>query len=216
MDNFKQWKDFLLPYKFALDELQTKINIIAEEAKFMNDYNPMEHIKTRLKTPQSIMQKLKRKNIEPTLKNAKLKLFDIAGLRIVCPFTTDIYIIHHQLLKRTDINVVEVKDYIRFPKPNGYQSLHMIIKVPITLSTGVEHVYAEIQLRTLAMDFWASIEHKIFYKYGKAIPAYLEKELKEAAHTANLMDIKMKRIHEEVKLMKQENDDEVYLYLQQP
>ncbi len=199
MENREIWRRFLLPYKFALDELKTKINIMAEEAKYLNDYNPIEHIQTRIKNVESIKAKLERKNIVSTLPHAKESIFDIAGMRIVCSFVTDIYDIFTQLSNRKDIKIIEVKDYIRSPKPNGYQSLHLIIKIPVTLSHGIENIYAEIQLRTLAMDFWASLEHKIYYKYDKKIPSYLEKELLTAAQTAKLMDEKMMRIHEEVK-----------------
>ncbi|TPG71477.1 GTP pyrophosphokinase family protein [Brevibacillus laterosporus] len=199
MEDVQKWSHFLLPYKFALDELKTKINIMAEEAKYLNDYNPIEHIKTRIKSPESIMAKLERKNIVPSLLSSKSHLFDIAGMRIVCSFVNDIYDIYDQLINRKDIKIMEVKDYIKSPKPNGYQSLHLIVQIPVTLSHGIENVYAEIQLRTLAMDFWASLEHKIYYKYDKRIPNYLEKDLLEASQTAKLMDEKMMSIHDEVK-----------------
>ncbi|MDG5788965.1 GTP pyrophosphokinase family protein [Evansella sp. AB-P1] len=201
MEEFKKWSSFLLPYKFALDELKTKINIMVEEAKYMKDYSMIEHIKTRLKSPKSIISKLERKGFSPVITEAKNHLFDIAGLRIVCSFSSDVYEIYNMLLKRKDIKVLEVKDYIRFPKPNGYQSLHMIIEIPITLSDRVENVYVEIQIRTLAMDFWASLEHKIYYKYNKEIPDHLKIELKDAADTAKLMDEKMRTIRDEVQLL---------------
>ncbi len=199
IEDMKQWSLLLLPYKFALDELKTKMNIMAEETMYMNDSNPIEHIKTRIKKVNSIQAKLERKNIAPTMKNAKDSIFDIAGMRIVCSFITDIYDIYARLSKRNDIKIIEVKDYIKSPKSNGYQSLHIIVQVPVTLSYGIEQVYAEIQLRTLAMDFWASLEHKIYYKYDKEIPGNLEKELLKAAQTAKLMDEKMMGIREEVR-----------------
>ncbi|MGJ9382778.1 GTP pyrophosphokinase [Salipaludibacillus neizhouensis] len=197
----KIWKAFLLPYKFALDEMKTKINIMVEEAKYMRDENMIEHVKTRLKTPESIVSKLNRKKLKVSVSSARENLYDIAGVRVVCPFSSDVYDMYELLMKRKDLCVVDVKDYIRFPKPNGYQSLHMIIEVPITLSDRVEYVNVEVQLRTLAMDFWASLEHKIYYKYDKTIPKHLEKGLLEAAKTASAMDEKMKDIHDEVKRM---------------
>lgn len=208
--DLQEWKKFLLPYKFALDELKTKVNIMAEEAELIYEYNPIEHLKSRIKTPESIIKKLQRKQYALDLAEAKEKIFDIAGLRIICSFTTDIYTIYRYIVGRTDLKVVEVRDYIENPKPNGYQSLHIIVQIPITLSSGIEHVYAEIQLRTLAMDFWASLEHKIYYKYNKKIPDHLEKELLEAAQTAALMDKKMKHIHDEIQNI---DRTEVYSHL---
>lgn len=199
MEDISRRSHFFLPYKFALDELKVKISIMAEEAKYFNNYNPIEHIKTRIKSYDSIMAKLERKNFSSLLANAKSHLFDIAGMRIICSFVNDIYDIYAKLVKRNDIKIMEVRDYIKSPKPNGYQSLHLIVQIPVTLSHGIENVYAEIQLRTLAMDFWASLEHKIYYKYDKKIPSYLESELLEAAQTAKLMDEKMMSIHNEVK-----------------
>ncbi|WP_280770164.1 GTP pyrophosphokinase [Salipaludibacillus daqingensis] len=192
------WKNFLLPYKFALDELRTKVNIMVEETKYMEEDSLIEHVKTRLKTPQSMMDKLERKGIEPTVANAKANLFDVAGMRIVTPFKSDVYHLYELMMNRNDLKIMEVKDYIRFPKANGYQSMHLIVQVPITLSKGMEHVYVEVQIRTLAMDFWASLEHKIYYKYQSDIPQYLEKGLKEAADTVKEMDEKMKVIHDAV------------------
>lgn len=200
-EKLKVWKSFLLPYKFALDEMKTKINIMVEEAKYMRDESMIEHVKTRLKTPESIVAKLDRKNLEVSVKSAKRNLYDIAGVRIVCPFSSDVYEMYELMMKRKDLRIIEVKDYIRFPKPNGYQSLHLIVEVPITLSDRVEYIFVEIQLRTLAMDFWASLEHKIYYKYDKDIPKHLEAGLLEAAKTASSMDEKMKDIHDEVKRM---------------
>ncbi|WP_426952628.1 GTP pyrophosphokinase [Bacillus mycoides] len=202
MEDVRKWGQFLLPYKFALDEMTTKINIIAEEAKYLKNHNQIEHIKTRLKSFESIQLKLDRKGITPTMSNSREQLYDIAGMRIICSFVNDIYDIYSQLSKRNDIKIVQVKDYIENPKSNGYQSLHVIVQIPVTLSQKVETVYVEIQLRTLAMDFWASLEHKIYYKYDKKIPFYLEQELIEAAKTAKSLDEKMRDIHIRVEGLK--------------
>ncbi|QWH04187.1 GTP pyrophosphokinase family protein (plasmid) [Bacillus mycoides] len=202
MEDVRKWGQFLLPYKFALDEMTTKINIIAEEAKYLKNHNQIEHIKTRLKSFESIQLKLDRKGISPTMSNSREQLYDIAGMRIICSFVNDIYDIYSQLSKRNDIKIVQVKDYIENPKSNGYQSLHVIVQIPVTLSQKVETVYVEIQLRTLAMDFWASLEHKIYYKYDKKIPFYLEQELIEAAKTAKSLDEKMRDIHIRVEGLK--------------
>ncbi|MFK4378626.1 putative GTP pyrophosphokinase [Bacillus sp. RC218] len=202
MEDVRKWGQFLLPHKFALDEMTTKINIIAEEAKYLKNHNQIEHIKTRLKSFESIQLKLDRKGISPTMSNSREKLYDIAGMRIICSFVNDIYDIYSQLSKRNDIKIVQVKDYIENPKSNGYQSLHVIVQIPVTLSQKVETVYVEIQLRTLAMDFWASLEHKIYYKYDKKIPFYLEQELIDAAKTAKSLDEKMRDIHVRVEGLK--------------
>ncbi|EEL67703.1 GTP pyrophosphokinase family protein (plasmid) [Bacillus mycoides] len=202
MEDVRKWGQFLLPYKFALDEMTTKINIIAEEAKYLKNHNQIEHIKTRLKSFESIQLKLDRKGISPTMSNSREQLYDIAGMRIICSFVNDIYDIYSQLSKRNDIKIVQVKDYIENPKSNGYQSLHVIVQIPVTLSQKVETVYVEIQLRTLAMDFWASLEHKIYYKYDKKIPFYLEQELIDAAKTAKSLDEKMRDIHVRVEGLK--------------
>ena len=201
MDNsdFVHWRKFLLPYKFALDEIQTKINIIKEEAKYIVNYDPIEHVRIRLKTPDSIIEKLKRKGLPVDFSASETHLSDIAGVRIICSFVSDIYYIYELISRHKDMKIIQVKDYIKNPKPNGYQSFHLIVEKPIFLSNGTKYVKAEIQIRTLAMDFWASTEHKIFYKYDKDIPAYLKGDLKEAADLVKELDQKMKRVNEEIK-----------------
>lgn len=203
------WKHVLLPYKFALDELKTKINIMVEETKYLEEDNLIEHVKTRLKTPKSITDKLERKGINPSVENAEAHLFDIAGMRIVTPFKSDVYDLYDLMMKRTDLTIVEVKDYIRFPKQNGYQSMHLIVQVPITLSKGIKKVHVEVQIRTLAMDFWASLEHQIYYKYDSQIPQHLEQGLKEAADKVKEMDDKMETIHREVGELDKEDVDKL-------
>ena len=192
------WKAFVLPYTFALEELKTKFEIMNREAQFLEDYNPFEHIKTRLKQPKSIIKKLERKNLVPTVENAQQHLFDIIGIRITCCFVEDIYYLKNLIEKRTDMEIIEVKDYIATPKPNGYKSLHMIIKYPLVLNAGTQDVFAEIQLRTLAMDFWASLEHKMYYKYEGNIPEYLKQELHDAAMKAEELDNKMASIRQDI------------------
>lgn len=197
---------FMMTYKFALDEMNTKINILKEEFEYANEYNPIEHTTSRLKSPESIFQKVRRKDIDFTLDSIKENIFDIAGIRITCSFRSDIYRISNMLLNQKDIEMVEMKDYIKEPKPNGYQSLHLIVKVPVFMSDGEEIVPVEIQIRTIAMDFWASLEHKIYYKYNNDIPARLKMELKEAAIAADELDLKMERLHKEISKIK-ENDE---------
>ncbi|MBS4209239.1 GTP pyrophosphokinase family protein [Bacillus sp. FJAT-50079] len=198
----------MMAYKFALDEMNTKINILKEEFHYIHEYSPIEHTSSRLKSPESILKKVARKNIAMSLPAIKENIHDIAGIRITCAFRSDIYRLSEMLLRQKDIEVIELKDYIKNPKPNGYQSLHLIVKVPVFMSDREEQVLVEIQIRTIAMDFWASLEHKIYYKYDKEIPARLTMELKEAAMAATELDQKMERLHEEVSEIKAEDDDE--------
>lgn len=199
----KEMTRFMLAYKFSLDEVGTKINILEEEFQMIHEYNPIEHVSTRLKSPESIMRKALRKNIALTLPSIKENMKDIAGIRINCSFNSDIYKVSAMIQKQKDIEVVECKDYIKTPKPNGYRSLHLILKLPVFLSDRVEHVFVEVQIRTIAMDFWASLEHKIFYKYNKTVPPKITQELKEAAESANELDHKMENIHIEINELKQ-------------
>ena len=193
---------FLMIYKFAIDEVNTKINILNEEFKYIHDYNPIENISSRVKSSESILQKAKRKKCELSLKTIKENIKDIAGIRITCSFISDVCAVCEMLQKQKDIEVIEYKDYIKYPKPNGYQSLHMIIKIPVFMSDSVEHTYVEVQIRTIAMDFWASLEHKIYYKFNEAIPEKFTRELKEAALSALALDKNMERIHKEVNAIK--------------
>ncbi|WP_028610394.1 GTP pyrophosphokinase [Paenibacillus harenae] len=197
-DQLKQWAHFFLTYKFALDAVETKLNILNEEFQFIHDYNPIEHMKTRIKTPESVMQKLRRKGLDITLEDAKKHIRDIAGVRIICSFSNDIYQIVEMISKQSDVRVVEVKDYVRSPKPNGYQSIHLIIEIPVFLTNRKENVLVEIQIRTIAMDFWASLEHKIYYKFNEQIPPHIQQQLKGSASMIDSLDKQMLALNEEV------------------
>ncbi|EZH65074.1 GTP pyrophosphokinase [Bacillaceae bacterium JMAK1] len=186
---------FMMTYKFALDEMDTKINILQEEFQYVHDYNPIEHISTRLKSPESILEKAQRKKLPLNLATIRNELNDIAGIRINCSFQKDIYKIKDMLSAHQDLRVVEVKDYIQEPKENGYRSLHLIAELPVYMSDRVEHVAVEIQIRTVAMDFWASLEHKIFYKFGEVVPNDMRHELKEVADIAAQLDTRMEGLH---------------------
>jgi putative GTP pyrophosphokinase len=202
---------FMMAYKFALDEMTTKINILRDEFNYIHDYNPIEHVKTRLKSPESIFGKVQRKGLELNLNNIKGNIKDIAGMRITCAFISDIYEISMMIANQKDIRIVEYKDYIKNPKPNGYQSLHMIVEIPIFMSDREELTCVEIQIRTIAMDFWASLEHKIYYKYNKAVPQKMLDELKTTAEMATLLDNKMENLHKEMKKMKLADEAEEML-----
>lgn len=197
-EEFLIWTDLLIKYESAIQEISTKINILNNEFKMLHDYNPIEHIKTRIKKPKSIVQKLISKGLEPTAENIMDNLKDIAGVRIICSFTEDIYSIFNILSKQDDINIIEVKDYIKNPKENGYRSLHAIITIPVFLSTGTVDVPVEIQIRTIAMDFWASLEHKLYYKYRNKTLDHISDELRECADMITVLDNKMIDIRKEI------------------
>lgn len=199
---------FIMPYKFALDEINTKINILKEEFSYLHDYNPIEHVNSRLKSIESIIKKVSRKKIDPSLQSIKKEILDIAGVRITCSFISDIYKLKNMLESQQDIEVIAYKDYIKNPKPNGYRSLHLLVKIPISLSDRVEMVPVEIQIRTIAMDFWASLEHKIFYKYNKDIPKELLDELKDAATTSYELDVRMEHLNDKIDAFKQIDQQE--------
>lgn len=197
-DEIDQWKSLMFLYNSALKEISTKIEILNNEFIHIYNYNPIEHIKSRLKTPESIVKKLKRSNLEVTLENMKEKLNDIAGIRIICSFTSDIYQIADMISRQSDVTVLYVKDYIKMPKANGYKSYHMVVTIPIHLSSGPVETKVEIQIRTVAMDFWASLEHKIYYKLEGEAPDYLQQELKACAMMVDVLDAKMFSLNEAI------------------
>ncbi|WP_245934560.1 GTP pyrophosphokinase [Arthrobacter psychrolactophilus] len=189
---------FMLNYQFAIEEVMTKINILKTEFEHLHDYSPIEHVSSRLKSPESLLEKARRRDIPLTFESLSANVLDVAGVRIVCSFQSDAYWLAKMIGSQQDITVVAIKDYIANPKPNGYKSLHLIVRVPIFLSESIQNMHVELQIRTVAMDFWASLEHKIYYKYDHAIPASILAELKDAAAVASRLDTKMERIHEDV------------------
>lgn len=201
----KELKRFLLSYRFGLEEVMTKINILRQDFQYIHEYNPIEHVKSRVKSPESILKKINRKNLEISIPSIKENIRDIAGIRIVCSFISDIYTISEMIQNQKDLKIVECKDYIKNPKPNGYQSLHLILQIPVFMSDGVEEVYVEVQIRTIGMDFWASLEHKIFYKYNRDIPQKLIDELREAAVTTSQLEKRMEILNQEIEKIKQIN-----------
>ncbi len=204
----KELTRFSMSYKFGLEEVMTKINILKEEFQYIHDYNPIEHVKSRIKSPESIVKKLYRKGLEFSLPSIKENIKDIAGIRIVCSFVTDIYKIADMLMNQKDLKTIKFKDYIKNPKPNGYQSLHLILQVPVFMSDRVEDVCVEVQIRTIGMDFWASLEHKIYYKYNKEVPQRLKDELNEAAITVAQLDRRMENLNKEITKIKDSDSTE--------
>ena len=191
-----KWETLMFTYESALKEIATKIDILNNEFIKIHNYNPIEHVTSRIKSSESIVKKLKRHGLEVNMDNMQNCLSDIAGIRIVCSFTSDIYRIADRISSQSDIQVLTVKNYIANPKPNGYKSYHMVVSVPVYLSTGPVNVKVEIQIRTIAMDFWASLEHKLRYK--KEIPEFekdsLQKELFECAQMINTLDQRMEAV----------------------
>ncbi|MBC7557787.1 MAG: GTP pyrophosphokinase family protein [Dermatophilaceae bacterium] len=188
----------MMSYKFATDEMMTKINILKEEFSSIHDYSPIEHVSSRLKSPEGILQKAVRTGCPIELGEIRDHIQDIAGIRITCSFVSDTYRVCDMLTSQQDVTVLKIKDYIATPKPNGYRSLHLLVAVPVFMSDRVQPVTVEIQIRTIAMDFWASLEHKIHYKYGGSVPEDLLVDLTQAADVASRLDVKMERLHERV------------------
>ncbi|MFW6368312.1 MAG: GTP pyrophosphokinase [Spirochaetota bacterium] len=182
-------------YRFALQEMSTRIDILKQEFESMHEYTPIEHVSERVKSPDSILRKAQRRGLPTTIEAIRESVRDIAGIRISCSFVNDIYRVASMLVQQNDIEVAEYKDYIECPKPTGYRSLHLIVQVPIHLSDRVERVYVEVQLRTVAMDFWASLEHKIHYKYDHDVPEQLLEELRSVAEDVDRLDRRMEHIH---------------------
>lgn len=198
-DEEEEWNRALLMYDSVLKEISTKLEILNNEFKLAHQYNPIEHITSRLKSAESIARKIRLKGKELTVENILRYINDVAGVRIICSFTSDIYRIADAIAKQDDVTVLKVKDYIAHPKPNGYTSYHMIVSIPIFLSNDVIDTKCEIQIRTIAMDFWASLEHKIYYKFEGKAPDGIRDELRECANIISFLDQKMLSINEDVK-----------------
>ncbi|WP_261622914.1 GTP pyrophosphokinase [Nesterenkonia marinintestina] len=194
----RQLTEFQLHYKFGMDEVLTKINILREEFEHTRDYSPIEHVNFRLKSLDRILDKVQRYGIQPDLSVVRDRIRDIAGIRITCSFVSDSYWVAEMLCSQPDVRVIEVKDYISRPKPNGYRSLHVILQVPVFLSDRTEFVYVEVQIRTVAMDFWASLEHKIYYTYSGEVPEDIVADLYDAAQRARALDRQMADIRDRV------------------
>lgn len=195
----EEFTRFRMCYEFAIEEISTKINILRREFENIHSYSPIEHVRSRLKTPESLMAKVQRCDCELTVPAIRARVRDIAGIRITCSFISDVYWIASMLTQQPDVTLVQTKDYIANPKPNGYRSLHLIVQVPVFLSDRTEQVFVEIQIRTIAMDFWASVEHKLFYKYDRELPAHLKAELDDAARVAAELDERMGHLRDEIR-----------------
>ena len=197
-DDIDSWTEVTLIYKSALKQISTKLEILNDEFQHVHRYNPIEHIKSRIKTPESIVKKLKKHGYESTIGNMVKYVNDIAGIRVICSFTSDIYQIAEMISNQSDINVISVKDYIVNPKPSGYKSYHMLVSVPVYLSDKIEDTKVEIQIRTVAMDFWASLEHKIHYKFEGNAPDHIKEQLVECSRIVSDLDTRMLNLNKEI------------------
>lgn len=201
LDGSRPFLSLMTYYGCALREVETKLQVLNDEFKLNHDRNPIESIKSRMKTPRSIIEKLERKGIdaavlspEEYIETIERELFDIAGIRVICSFPDDIYKIADQLISQDDITLIRSKDYILSPKPNGYRSLHLIVEVPVFFSSGKRNMKVEVQLRTMAMDFWASLDHKLRYKKDLSNHEDIAEELKKCADVINATDYRMQQI----------------------
>jgi len=195
LQNMQPFINLMMNYECALMEIETKLKVLNTEFAMQHNRNPFESIKCRLKKPISIVEKMKKKGLDITIDNIENALTDIAGIRVICSFPEDIYAVSELLTKQDDIRVVCVKDYIRNPKANGYRSLHLIVEIPIFLSNEKKYMKVEVQFRTIAMDFWASLDHKLKYKKNNLKhPDIIAQELKKCADTITAMDYKMQEI----------------------
>lgn len=195
-DEIRHATAFMTYYKCALMEVETKLNVLNEQFSKLEDYNPIETIKTRLKTPESIAEKMERRGLAFAFENIEQNISDIAGIRVICPFISDIYALVDCFLKQEGITLLDKKDYIKMPKSNGYRSLHLIVGIPITLQDAKRMMKVEIQLRTIAMDFWASLDHRLSYKkeMDPAITKQLHKELIDCSNESARLDERMEAI----------------------
>ena len=191
------YQELMSCYRCALMEVETKFNVLDEELSLLYDRNPIESIKSRIKSPESIVDKAVRKGIPMTVESIEKNLRDIAGLRVICAFPSDIYMLADALLRQDDVTLIERKDYIQNPKDNGYRSLHLIIEIPIFLHNQTRRMKVELQLRTIAMDWWASLEHKIRYKKDIADDGHVAEELLHCAEMGAALDQRMESVYRE-------------------
>ena len=193
-----QFREMMMMYTCAIREVKTKLEVLNDDLAVRYQRNPIQMIKSRVKKPESIIEKLHRRGFPISVKSVRENLYDVAGIRVICSFVDDIYTVAEMLARQDDINVLMVKDYIRCPKVNGYRSYHMIIEVPVFFSDRKENMRVEVQIRTNAMDFWASLEHKIYYKFEGDGPENLQQELKACADMVDMLDAKMYSLNERI------------------
>ena len=198
-DQTRPFAELMMRYKCAMLEVKTKLDVLNTQLSLENDRNPFESIECRLKSVPSIIEKLNRKGLELSAESIEKNLNDVAGIRVICSFPEDIYILAEELCSQDDIRLIARKDYIKNPKPNGYRSLHLIVEIPIFLMPEKKFMRVEVQFRTIAMDFWASLEHKLKYKKDiKQDVEEISEELRECAEEISRLDMKMQSIHRKI------------------
>ncbi len=197
-EDVNEWQNLMFLYRSAIREVRATLDTMNDEFQFIYQYNPIEYIKTRIKTPESIVNKLQRDGYESTIENMVEYVNDIAGVRVVCSFTSDIYRLAEMIGKKNDFSILYVKDFIKHPKESGYRSYHMHISVPVQTSKGIVPTKVELQIRTIAMDFWASLEHKIYYKFEGDAPEYISRDLRSCATIVANLDEKMLSLNEAI------------------
>ena len=202
----RKFRELMMYYECAMLEVKTKLDVLNKELALKKSRNPFESIKCRIKTPESIVEKLARRGIEFSVDNIEKELNDIAGIRVICSFPDDIYELINYLLEQDDIRLIAIKDYIKNPKPNGYRSVHLIIEVPIFLTDMKKPMRVEVQFRTIAMDFWASLEHQIHYKASHEVPDCVVGELRECADIISQTDQRMQRLSKQIRCMEDKKD----------
>ena len=193
--SIQEFLDQMMIYRSGIKEIRTKLEVLDDEFQTKYSYNPIHHVESRLKSIKSIMNKVKEKGLEVTIENIRKNVTDIAGIRVICNYLDDIYRIEDLLLSQNDVKLLRRRDYIKTPKPSGYQSLHLIVEVPIFLSDGAFPIPVEIQIRTIAMDFWASLEHKLKYKTDNEVAEDLRYRLKICAKAIQELDTEMQNIN---------------------
>ena len=204
LDFYHEYVNVEQKYLAGIKEVRTKLEILDDEFHHRFDHNPIHHIESRLKKPESIIKKAIDKDVTLTEKEIMRHIHDIAGIRVICNYIDDVYVVAQLLINQDDIKLIKIKDYIQNPKDNGYRSLHLVLEVPIFLAEGVQPIHVEVQLRTIAMDFWASLEHKLKYKTDNNVPEDIKKELIQCAMSISELDYKMQSIHNRLN-----NDSEI-------
>ena len=199
VDQARQFQQAMMRYTCAIREVKTKLEVLNDELSVKNQRNPIEMIKSRVKKPKSIVEKLQRRGFEISLESMEKNLDDVAGIRIICSFLDDIYEVADMLIRQDDVKVIAVKDYIQNPKPNGYRSYHMIIEIPVFFSDSKKPIRVEVQIRTIAMDFWASLDHQLKYKKSFIDDnGEISEELKQCAEVIAGTDVKMMEIRKKI------------------
>lgn len=195
----EEYKEMRFLYRSALKTLKSRLEVLQDEFEYVHNYNPIEQVKTRVKSEESIIRKLQMKGLSITLEHIKREIDDIAGLRITCSFTSDVYRIVDMISRQKDIEIIRTKDYYLDPKPSGYRSYHMIVAIPVHLMEVMAKVKVEVQICTTAMDTWTNLETKAFYDYNGQVPIHLQRSLRECADMIYYLDNKLLEIKQDIK-----------------